>query len=74
MVGDAPLRDFYINARQTSGITSCELERRSGVTHPSLDRIERPSKGQKPNNSVQAMLAGLEELGFILELKQGVKR
>lgn len=65
------LREFYIAKRKASGITIAGLERKAGVDHPLLYRVEKPQAGAKPAKSVRIILAGLEALGYTIKIKEG---
>lgn len=71
MVGDEPLRDFYIRTRLEAGISISKLARDAGVAHPLLHAIEAyrsDESGRPKSNSVRSILIALDTLGFNLEL------
>ena len=66
MVGDTPLRDFYIEARKKAHLTIPQVETRSGLQHPTLYQIEAGKyKG------VKALLVALETIGYSIDITGG---
>lgn len=66
---ETPVRDFYIEERKQAHITVSALERAVGLNHPALYNVEMKGK-KSPSNSLVAILAGLEGLGFTIRLER----
>lgn len=64
---DVKVRDFYCAERQASGIRVGHLQYVVGLPHPTLQTLEH-NGNKKRNNSLRAILAGLEGLGYEIVL------
>ena len=70
-VGDEPLLDFYIRARQDSGIPVTRLESELDLPHRALYYHEHNYHATKrPNKTVGTLLRALQHLGYDIELSQ----
>jgi hypothetical protein len=68
------LRQFYMLARHLSGVSITKLTLMAGLQHPSLSSIEKRTPSMKKHsNSVKAILAALEALGYTIEIKKDAK-
>lgn len=64
-----PVRDFYIRERKISGKAISAVERQAGLNHPALSNVESKAS-KKPSNSLVAILAGIEALGYTIRLEK----
>lgn len=68
-VQEQTVRDFYVEARKTSGMNISALERQCGINHPALANIENKQNA----NPLKPMLIALLELGYVIELEKSAE-